>query len=124
MKNKRLNIFGKKLEKCSNTLVTGYKRNGCCELIKTDNGKHIICAEVTKSFLLFSLSKGNDLITPNIEFNFPGLKEGDRWCLCLNRWLEAYKEMCAPKIILSSTDEEVKKFIELDILKKFALDLN
>ncbi len=124
MVSRRLNIFGSTLEKCSEKLLTGFTRNGCCDYTISDTGKHIICAEMTKSFLLFSLSKGNDLITPNLKFNFHGLKEGDRWCICLNRWLESYKEQCAPKIILSSTDIEVIKFIEIDILKKFALDLN
>ena len=123
MKNKRLNILGNKLEKCSDILVTGYTRNGCCESIDSDLGKHIICAEITKSFLLFSLSKGNDLITPNIKFNFPGLREGDRWCVCLNRWLEAYKSNSAPAIIAKATNLKALDIIPMEIIKEFAIDI-
>jgi uncharacterized protein (DUF2237 family) len=79
---------------------------------------------VDERFLTFSKSEGNDLITPRIEFQFPGLEPGDRWCLCTDRWIQAYKNGCAPKIILQATNEMVIKKIEIKILKKFALDLN
>ena len=121
---KKKNFFGAKLNSCSTNPMTGFKRNGCCESVEGDYGKHIICAEVSREFLNFSLSKGNDLITPNNEFKFPGHKAGDRWCLCAGRWYEAYKESCAPKIILASTSLEVIKYIDVEILKKFAIDLN
>ena len=75
-------------------------------------------------FLNFSLSKGNDLVTPRKEFNFPGLIDGDRWCLCADRWIEAYQNECAPRIVLEATNIDVLKKIDIEILKKFALDIN
>lgn len=83
-----MNVFGKKLKMCGLKPVTGYKRNGYCNLDESDEGTHIVCAVVTKDFLNFTLKKGNDLITP--RNGFPGLKVGDRWCLCVFRWIEAY----------------------------------
>tara|TARA_B100000029_G_scaffold366680_1_gene360067 strand:+ start:2215 stop:2592 length:378 start_codon:yes stop_codon:yes gene_type:complete len=121
---KQLNVFGNELQKCSINPVTGYFRDGCCSGTLNDSGKHIICAVVTDNFLKFSLKKGNDLITPREEFSFPGLVEGDRWCLCLDRWVEAYENNCAPKIILEATNKEVLKKVEMQILKRFAIDLN
>ena len=118
------NFFGKKLVECSKDPLTGFKRNGCCESVVGDYGKHIVCAQVDQKFLDYSFKNGNDLITPNKENIFPGLKEGDRWCLCAGRWFQAYEEGFAPKIILSSTSIEIIKYIDLEILKKFALDLN
>ena len=118
------NFFGNELVVCSKEPLTGFNRNGCCESVDEDYGKHIVCAQVDKKFLEFSLKNGNDLITPKKEFGFFGLKDGDRWCLCAGRWFQAYESGYAPKIILSSTSIEVVKYIDRDILKKFALDLN
>ncbi len=118
------NVFNKKLDICSKDPLTGYKRNGCCESYSNDFGKHIVCARVSEEFLNFSLKNGNDLITPNSNMQFPGLKPGDNWCLCAGRWYQAFESNCAPKVILSATSLEVIKYIDIDILKKFALDLN
>ena len=118
------NVLDRKLELCSNNPLTGFFRDGCCRSSPGDSGEHYICASVTKEFLNFSFRKGNNLISPQPEFNFPGLKEGDRWCICTDRWIEAFKNSCAPKIILSATNITVKKKISLEILKKFALDIN
>lgn len=118
------NVLDRKLELCSKNPLTGFFRDGCCRSSPGDSGEHYICASVTKEFLNFSFRKGNNLISPQPEFNFPGLKEGDRWCICTDRWIEAFKNSCAPKIILSATNITVKKKISLEILKKFALDIN
>ena len=118
------NVFGEPIKVCCSSPMTGYFRDGLCRTISQDTGTHTVCAVITDEFLKFSASKGNDLITPNKENIFPGLKEGDRWCLCAGRWFQAYKEGYAPKIILSSTSIEIIKYIDLEILKKFALDLN
>ena len=123
-KKKEFNVFGNELKKCSINPLTGFLRDGCCSSPLNDIGKHIICAVVTEDFLKFSLEKGNDLITPREEFSFPGLVDGDRWCLCLDRWIEAHDNNCAPKIILESTNKEVLKKVKIQILKRFAIDLN
>ena len=112
----QLNVLGNKLELCSSDPLTGFFRDGCCKKSEKDVGQHNVCAVVDERFLTFSKSEGNDLI--------PGLEPGDRWCLCTDRWIQAYKNGCAPKIILQATNEMVIKKIEIKILKKFALDLN
>ena len=118
------NVFGKELIPCSLNPLTGFFRDGCCTTSVQDKGLHNICVIVNQEFLTFSKSKGNDLITPREEFSFPGLKSGDKWCVCVDRWIEAYLEGCAPKIILQATSESVLKKIEIKILKKFAMDIN
>ena len=124
MKKFQLNVFGKALKTCSDDPLTGFFRDGCCNSSVNDLGEHTVCAILSDKFLKFSLSKGNDLVTPRKEFNFPGLMEGDRWCLCVDRWIEAYKNVCAPRIILEATNIDVLKKIDIEILKKFALDIN
>ncbi len=124
MKTSQLNVLGGKLVECSKNPITGFLRNGCCESHPNDHGKHTICSIMNSSFLRYQLSKGNDLITPKENFNFPGLKSGDRWCVCVSRWLDAYKNSCATPVILLSTHIDVLKLIDLKILKKFAIDLN
>ena len=124
MSEPQLNVFGRALKTCSNDPLTGFFRDGCCNSSFNDQGEHTICAIVSDKFLNFSLSKGNDLITPRKEFNFPGLIDGDRWCLCADRWIEAYQNECAPRIVLEATNIDVLKKIDIEILKKFALDLN
>ena len=124
MSEPQLNVFGRVLKTCSNEPLTGFLRDGCCNSSVNDQGEHIVCAIVSDKFLDFSLSKGNDLVTPRKEFNFPGLIDGDRWCLCADRWIEAYQNECAPRIVLEATNIDVLKKIDIEILKKFALDLN
>ena len=122
--NNQLNVLGGKLITCSKNPLTGFKRNGCCESYNNDSGKHLICAVLNKKFLEYQLSKGNDLITPRKEINFPGLKPRDRWCVCAGRWIEAYNQSCETQIILEATHIDVLKIIDVKILKKFAIDLN
>lgn len=120
----KTNVFNKPLEICSKNPLTGYFRDGCCNSNEHDSGMHMICAKMSDDFLNFSFKRGNDLLTPKPEFNFPGLKSGDRWCLCASRWLEAIELDIAPKIILSATNKEVLKKISIEILKDYALDIN
>lgn len=116
-----INVFGQILEVCSAKPLTGYYRDGCCNTGKEDFGTHTVCALMTTEFLDFSKSQGNDLITPLPDYNFPGLKPGDRWCLCARRWQEAYRAGCAPKVFLEATNEATLKIIPLATLLQFAL---
>ena len=111
------NILGTNLEVCSLNPITGFTRSGCCETGPEDRGQHTVCAEVTDEFLQFSKLQGNDLMTPRPEFNFTGLKSGDRWCLCASRWLEALEEGIAPPVILEATHEKALEIINLAELK-------
>jgi len=111
------NILGTNLEVCSLNPITGFTRSGCCETGPEDLGQHTLCAEVTDEFLQFSKLQGNDLMTPRPEFNFTGLKPGDRWCLCASRWLEALEEGIAPPVILEATHEKALEIIDLAELK-------
>ena len=111
------NILGTNLEVCSLNPITGFTRSGCCETGPEDRGQHTLCAEVTDEFLQFSKLQGNDLMTPRPEFNFTGLKPGDRWCLCASRWLEALEEGIAPPVILEATHEKALEIIDLAELK-------
>ncbi|MGH7851420.1 MAG: DUF2237 family protein [Thermodesulfobacteriota bacterium] len=120
---KEKNVFGEELESCSVSPMTGFYRDGCCRTGPEDLGMHVVCTEVTKEFLEFSKARGNDLSTPNPEFEFPGLKPGDRWCLCALRWKEAYDSGFAPPVILTSTHESVLEVVSLGDLKKYAIDL-
>ena len=115
----KLNVLGTELVACCFDPLTGYFRDGYCQTDQQDHGTHTVCAEVTEEFLSFSLSRGNDLITPNPDYNFPGLKPGDFWCLCLSRWIQAYHENCAPRIKLDATHASVLEFVELSVLKEF-----
>lgn len=118
---KQQNIFGETLESCCTNPLTGFYRDGFCHTGVNDRGMHTVCVQITWQFLEFSKEKGNDLITPKPEFNFPGLKEGDHWCLCAARWLEAYKAGKAPKVILESTNIETLAIIPRSILEQFKL---
>lgn len=115
------NVYGKPLIPCSNDPLTGFFRDGCCNTDHNDQGMHTVCVQVTNEFLEFSRSKGNDLSTPMPHFNFPGLKEGDYWCLCAPRWVEAYNAGKAPNVRLESTHEETLAIIPLETLMKFQL---
>jgi uncharacterized protein (DUF2237 family) len=102
--------------------VTGYYRDGTCNTGKGDLGIHVVCAEMTAEFLRFSKARGNDLVTPQPQFGFPGLKPGDRWCLCAPRWQEAFEAGIAPPVILAATHMAALEFIDLEDLKAHALD--
>jgi uncharacterized protein (DUF2237 family) len=123
MSNDR-NVLGEPLEVCSLEPRTGFTRNGACETGPQDLGSHTVCASVTAEFLAFSGSKGNDLVTPVPEFDFPGLKPGDRWCLCAARWKEALDAGCAPRVALRATHERALEVVSLEDLKAHALDLS
>jgi uncharacterized protein (DUF2237 family) len=118
------NVLGGELAACSNAPVTGFFRDGCCNTAPQDVGSHTVCAVMTAEFLAFSKSRGNDLSTPMPEYEFPGLKPGDRWCLCAPRWQEALLAGHAPKVVLAATQEGALEHAELSDLKRFAIDLN
>lgn len=120
----QFNVFNEPLEECSCEPLTGYYRNGCCDTSEADSGSHTVCAIMTESFLEFSKLRGNDLSTPVAEFNFPGLKPGDKWCLCANRWLEAYDANQAPGVIAKSTNSEALKIIAIEKIKEHAIDIS
>lgn len=117
------NVLGTELQLCSADPLTGFYRDGCCNTSKEDVGTHVVCAQMTKEFLEFSKSQGNDLMTPMPEFGFAGLKPGDRWCLCALRWKEALDAKLAPPVILEATNEAALRFVPLDALKQHALGL-
>jgi uncharacterized protein len=117
------NVFGEPIEVCSLIPMTGFFRTGCCDTGPGDVGLHTICVEVTAEFLAFSKARGNDLSTPLPDFGFPGLKPGDRWCLCAARWQEAFEADAAPRVVLSATHEGTLEIVELRDLKRHALDL-
>jgi uncharacterized protein (DUF2237 family) len=119
-----LNVFGEPLQSCSEEPLTGFYRDGCCNTSDADFGQHTVCVQVNQAFLEYSRFRGNDLTTPMEEFGFPGLKEGDRWCLCAVRWLEAYEHNMAPRVYLAGTHQRATEVIPLDLLKEFAADLN
>jgi len=118
------NVFGQEIEICSNSPLTGFYRDGCCRTGPDDLGMHVVCIEASEEFLEFSKAMGNDLSTPNPDFEFAGLKPGDRWCLCALRWKEAMESDMAPPVILTSTHESVLEVVSLDDLKKYAIDLS
>lgn len=120
---KQKNVFGELLEECSCNPVTGFTRNGCCESGPEDLGSHTVCIQVTKEFLEFSRFRGNDLSTPIPEFNFPGLKPDDRWCLCAARWQEAFEYDAAPRVVMLATNQKALEIVSLKDLKAFAVDL-
>ncbi len=117
------NVFGETLESCSDEPLTGFFRDGCCNTGRQDAGAHTVCVEVTRPFLEFTRFRGNDLSTPRPEFAFPGLKPGDRWCLCAARWLKAHEHGMAPRVFLRATHERTLDIVPLEILKTYALDL-
>ena len=118
------NVLGGELKVCCTSPMTGFYRNGKCETGSQDRGLHIVCAEVNAKFLAFSKERGNDLSTPLPMYDFPGLKPGDRWCLCASRWREALDVGLAPPIVLESTHEAMLKYFPLEVLKEHALDLD
>lgn len=118
------NVLGGTLVICSIKPMTGFFRDGCCNTGPADRGSHTVCVVMTAEFLAFSKASGNDLSTPMPEYEFPGLKPGDRWCLCAPRWQEAFEGGAAPKVVLAATHEGALEHTALADLKKFAVDLN
>ncbi|MBN3891602.1 MAG: DUF2237 domain-containing protein [Nostoc sp. JL31] len=118
------NVIDGNLEVCCTSPMTGFHRDGFCRTGGQDFGSHVVCAEVTSEFLEFTKSQGNDLSTAVPDFNFPGLKPGDRWCLCASRWQEALEAGVAPPVILSATHARALEVVSLDELKKHALTLS
>lgn len=116
------NVLGGALVTCSRAPMTGFYRDGCCNVGPEDAGVHAVCAEVTAEFLAFSAARGNDLSTPMPDFGFPGLVPGDRWCLCLSRWIEALQAGAAPRIVLAATHEIALRRVDLETLRRFAVE--
>jgi uncharacterized protein len=121
MMSQAMNVLGSALESCCTNPMTGYYRDGVCRTGAGDVGTHVVCAQVTEEFLAFTKSRGNDLSTPRPEFNFPGLKPGDRWCLCATRWQEALEAGVAPSVVLASTHALAVEYVSLDDLKRYAI---
>ena len=114
---KAKNVLGGELECCCTSPLTGYYRDGFCQTGPDDTGKHVVCTIMTDEFLRFSRAMGNDLSTPREEYRFPGLKAGDKWCLCALRWKEAFDAGLAPKVLLKSTNEAVLRYVSLKSLQ-------
>jgi uncharacterized protein (DUF2237 family) len=117
------NVLGGELEPCSFEPLTGFYRDGCCGTGPEDVGSHTVCAVMTDEFLAFSKAQGNDLSTPQPDYGFPGLKPGDRWCLCAPRWQEAFEEGKAPRVVLRATEASALAYCSLAELKRHAIDL-
>jgi uncharacterized protein len=115
------NVLGGRLEPCSVSPRTGFYRDGCCNTGSEDVGMHVVCVQLTESFLDFSREQGNDLSTPVPEHDFPGLEPGDRWCVCVARWREAFDSGVAPPVVLTATHEETLAVVTLDALKRHAV---
>ena len=115
------NVLNTPLQSCCTDPMTGFYRDGRCVTGPQDSGKHVICARVTEEFLLFSQSRGNDLINPRPAYDFPGLKPGDRWCLCASRWKEAYGAGVAPPVVLEATHEAALRYVSIEALRAHAV---
>ena len=122
MSSKDRNVLGGPLAACSDEPLTGFFRDGCCNTGPEDLGLHVVCARVTRAFLEFARKQGNDLVTPAPHYNFPGLKPGDRWCVCAGTWRQAYEAGVAPPVVLAATNEETLAVVPLDVLKQLAVD--
>lgn len=116
------NVLGGPLELCCNSPKTGFYRDGFCNTSEQDLGVHTVCARVTQEFLDYSRSRGNDLMAPSPQFGFPGLKEGDGWCLCASRWMEAVLAGKPCPIVLASTHEKTLEIVPLELLREHAID--
>jgi len=114
------NVLGTPLESCCTSPMTGFYRDGSCHTGSQDRGVHVVCAQLTEAFLRYTKAQGNDLSTPQPAYNFPGLKSGDKWCLCAARWKEAMDDGVAPPVVLASTHEAALKHVSLDELKAHA----
>jgi uncharacterized protein (DUF2237 family) len=120
--NESINVLGTKLLPCSTSPLTGFFRDGCCNTSEEDFGSHTVCVLATDEFLLSQQKSGNDLKTPRPEYQFPGVKAGERWCLCASRWLEAYRNGVPPKVFLESTHKRALEIIPLELLERFAVE--
>ncbi len=118
------NVLGGTLKCCCKKPMTGFYRDGYCKTGANDVGRHTVCALMTAEFLAFSKATGNDLSTPHPEHGFPGLQPGDKWCLCVLRWKEAFEAGSAPQIVLEATNEASLQHVRLEDLKQFALETN
>jgi|TARA_B110000438_G_scaffold291617_1_gene328791 uncharacterized protein (DUF2237 family) len=123
-KSQQENVLGEKLEPCSNNPITGWFRDGCCNTNELDHGTHTVCAKVTDVFLEWAKENGNDLITPHPEFDFPGLKDGDNWCVCASTYAQSINEGTACKVYLKKTNIKTLKVVSIEKLKKYAIDLS
>ncbi len=123
-KDESISVLGEPLELCGDNPITGFFRDSYCNTCEEDHGSHTVCIQASKEFLAYSKEKGNDLSTPMPQYGFEGLKAGDGWCLCAARWLEAYEDDAAPRVFLSKTHRRALEIVPLDLLKKFATDLN
>ncbi len=119
-----VNVLGEPLVTCGENPMTGFFRDGKCNTCNEDTGSHTVCIEATKEFLEYSRFRGNDLTTPIPEFGFKGIRPGDSWCLCAARWLEAYESNMAPRIHLTRTHVKALDIVPIELLKKYAVDLN
>lgn len=115
-----LNVLGTPLQSCSFDPLTGYLRDGCCHTDADDVGTHVVCAKVTQAFLDFSVSVGNDLVTPRPQWRFTGLRAGDRWCLCVQRWQQALEAGVAPPVVLEATHAKALEYVRLEDLQAHA----
>ena len=120
-KDPSINVLGDQLAPCSTDPMTGFFRNGACDTCAQDSGSHTVCAVLTAEFLAYSKYVGNDLSTPRPEFNFPGLKPGDGWCLCASRFLQAHDEGCAPQVNLAATHQRALDIVPLEVLQQHAI---
>lgn len=118
----QLNVLGGPLVSCSTEPMTGWYRDGCCQTDDADIGRHVVCAVLTEEFLEFTRSRGNDLSTPAPAHGFPGLKPGDRWCLCVDRWRQALEAGVAPPVVLAATHRAALKVVSLDDLEQHSAD--
>ena len=116
------NVLGGALQPCSSDPMTGFYRDGCCNTGPGDAGSHTVCAVMTAAFLQYTAERGNDLSTPRPEMRFPGLKPGDRWCLCATRWKEAYDDGVAPDVVLEATHQSAADAVGLDALREHAAE--
>lgn len=116
------NVLGTELQICSTDPLTGFYRDGCCNTGRDDLGLHLVCTEVTEEFLDFSRRVGNDLSTPVPEWGFPGLRPGDRWCVCVERWKQAYEAGHAAPVVLEATHISALEFVSLEQLREYAVD--
>jgi uncharacterized protein (DUF2237 family) len=115
------NVLGTPLKPCSMEPLTGFYRNGCCDTGADDLGLHTICVQMTAEFLAFSKEAGNDLSTPNPHYGFPGLKPGNRWCVCVTRWKDAFEAGVIAPVVLEASHMSVLEFVDLDDLKQHAV---
>ena len=121
MKHSPTNVLGGPLECCCSDPMTGFYRDGYCRTGPADRGMHTVCVLATDEFLAFSHAQGNDLSTPRMEFDFPGLTEGDRWCLCITRWKDALEAGCAPHVVLEATHISALEWVSLEDLQAHAV---